>query len=73
MFAERGGGVLLYMAQEGRDIGLANKLRAYRLQADGLDTIDADETLGFDADERNCTEPRSRFSARSACAGSWYC
>ena len=52
VFAERGGGVLLYMAQEGRDIGLANKLRAYRLQADGLDTIDADETLGFDADER---------------------
>ena len=52
LFAERGGGVLLYMAQEGRDIGLANKLRAYRLQADGLDTIDADETLGFGADER---------------------
>lgn len=52
VFAERGGGVLLYMAQEGRDIGLANKLRAYRLQADGLDTIDADETLGFDADGR---------------------
>ena len=51
LFAERGG-VLLYMAQEGRDIGLANKLRAYRLQADGLDTIDADETLGFGADER---------------------
>ena len=52
VFAERGGGVLLYMAQEGRDIGLANKLRAYRLQADGLDTIDADEMLGFDSDER---------------------
>lgn len=53
LFVERGGGVLLYMAQEGRDTGLANKLRAYRLQADGLDTIDADETLGFGADERN--------------------
>jgi len=52
LFAERGGGVLLYMSQEGRDIGLANKLRAYRLQAAGLDTIDADETLGFGADER---------------------
>jgi GTP cyclohydrolase II len=52
LVAERGGGVLLYMAQEGRDTGLANKLRAYRLQADGLDTIDADETLGFGADER---------------------
>ena len=51
-FAEQGGGVLLYMAQEGRDIGLANKLRAYRLQSDGLDTIDADATLGFGADER---------------------
>ena len=53
VFAERGGGVLLYMSQEGRDTGLANKLRAYRLQADGLDTIDADETLGFGADERS--------------------
>jgi GTP cyclohydrolase II len=52
LFVERGGGALLYMAQEGRDIGLANKLRAYRLQAEGLDTIDADATLGFGADER---------------------
>ena len=52
-FAQQGGGILLYMAQEGRDIGLANKLRAYRLQEEGLDTIDADGTLGFGADERN--------------------
>ncbi len=51
-FTQQGGGVLLYMSQEGRDIGLANKLRAYRLQEEGLDTIDADETLGFGADER---------------------
>ena len=51
-FAQQGGGVLLYMSQEGRDIGLANKLRAYRLQEEGLDTIDADGTLGFGADER---------------------
>ena len=52
LFAERGGGVLLYMSQEGRDIGLGNKLRAYALQEQGLDTVDADRTLGFGSDER---------------------
>jgi GTP cyclohydrolase II len=51
-FASLGGGVLLYVGQEGRGIGLANKLRAYRLQEAGLDTIDADRHLGFDGDER---------------------
>lgn len=50
--AGSGGGVLLYMSQEGRDIGLANKLRAYTLQEHGLDTVDADGVLGFGADER---------------------
>ena len=47
------GGVLLYLSQEGRGTGLANKLRAYRLQDAGLDTIDADRYLGFCADERD--------------------
>jgi GTP cyclohydrolase II len=47
-----GGGVILYLAQEGRGLGLANKMRTYRLQDDGLDTFDANTTLGFDDDER---------------------
>ena len=53
LIEKEGKGVIVYMNQEGRGIGLMNKIKAYKLQENGLDTVDANIHLGFDADERD--------------------
>ena len=50
---QNGGGIIVYLEQEGRGVGLANNISAYRLQEAGLDTVDANTVLGFDDDERD--------------------
>ncbi len=51
--SQHGGGIVLYLEQEGRGLGLANKIRTYQLQDGGLDTIDANSAIGFEDDERD--------------------
>ena len=63
MIAEQGSGVLIYEQQEGRGIGLMAKLQAYELQDAGLDTVEANERLGFKADQREFAMPAEILKA----------
>ncbi len=63
MIAERGAGILIYEQQEGRGIGLMAKLQAYELQDSGLDTVEANERLGFKADHREFALPAEILKA----------
>jgi len=63
MIAEAGGGILIYEQQEGRGIGLMPKLQAYELQDSGLDTVEANERLGFKADHREFMLPSGILKA----------
>ena len=63
MIAEQGAGVLIYEQQEGRGIGLMAKLQAYELQDSGLDTVEANERLGFKADHREFALPAEILKA----------
>ncbi len=63
MIAQEGAGILIYEQQEGRGIGLMAKLQAYELQDAGLDTVEANERLGFKADHRDFTLPGEMLKA----------